>query len=303
MLDYFRLFRLTYSRWSKVRAPRLAAALTFYTVLSLSPLLIVAVGVAQMVFGEAEVRDTLVNQVAVQLGAQAAITVQRILENAGRPGSGAVGTLIGIVILLVGASNVFHQLQEILDRIWGVTEPQKPLLALLRERLLAFVMVLGSGLLLLIILTLRTALNALQRWLPETLPMDRVLVTAVEQVATLLILTTLFALIFKTLPRARVAWRDVWVGAAVTGFLFAVGLHLITWYLSSTTVGSAYGAAGSLLVTLLAVYYAAQIFLFGAQFTQVFSRSRLGSTPPTASHGPAGDEPSTTAARLPSTDN
>ena len=272
------LFPLTWKAYGAVRANRMAAALAFYTMLSLSPLLIIAVGIAKAILGRDDVRNFILLQISNLLGTQAADNIAPIIDGAAQDGS--VGfTLVGVAILLFSASGAFTQLVDILNRIWRVQLPRRPILQVLQERLTGFLMVLLAGATLVLLFFLNASLSAITRYAPNFWVFSEVdWLSWLRTGLTIVVVVFVFALMFRVLPDAFVAWRDVWVGAILTGLIFGVGLHAIGWYLSFSTVGSAYGAAGSLLVTLLAVYYAAQIFLLGAQFTYVFSLSTFGAS-------------------------
>ena len=272
------LFPLTWKAYGAVRASRMAAALAFYTVLSLSPLLIVAVGITKAILGRDDVRLFILLQISNILGDQAAVNIAPMIDGAAQDNS--VGfTLVGLAILLFSASGAFTQVVDILNRIWRVQQPRRPYMQVLKERLTGFIMVLLAGATIVLLFVLTTSLSAISRYGPTFWPFDGVdWLGWLRTGLTTAVIILIFALMFRVLPDAFVAWRDVWVGAILTGLLFAVGLHAIGWYLSFSTVGSAYGAAGSLLVTLLAVYYAAQIFLLGGQFTYVFSLSEFGAS-------------------------
>jgi membrane protein len=260
------------------RGPRLGAALAFYTALSLSPLLVVVVGIAGMVFGEQAASGQLAEQIRELVGEEGAKVVQTMLANHTKE-SGLVATIVGLVTLFVGSTGVFAELQDSLDTIWGAQPPPSSGLgikALLKDRLLSFSMVCGLAFLLLVSLVVSAVLSGLNgvlnRWFPgaeQVLGLGNLLIS-------FLLTGVMFALIFKVLPHARPTWRDVWVGAGITAVLFAVGKLLIGLYLGKAAVGSAYGAAGSFVVLLVWVYYSTQILVFGAEVTQIYA-ARFGS--------------------------
>ena len=255
------------------KAPRLAAALSYYTAFSLPPLLVAVIGVAGIVYGVDEVRERIMVQVADLVGTDSAATLGEAVVDAQRTGSG-VALVLGILTLLFGATGAFGQLQEALNTIWEV-KPKKGggILRLVRSRLLSFGTILGTGFLLLVSLAVSTAIGALvdtarnYEWLTPY-------IAALDIGASLILITCLFALIFKVLPDAPVEWRDVWVGAVLTAALFVVGKFAIGFYLGVSDVGSAYGAAGSVIVILVWIYYSALILFFGAEFTQVWASNR-----------------------------
>lgn len=262
--------------WSHDRAPRLGAALAYYTVFSLVPFLVVIIAVIGLVFGEDAARSAILSQIGTLVGEQSEAAIKDMIQRADQPSTGLFATAVAIVTLLVGASGVFGQLQDALNTVWGV-EPKegRGVWGFIKDRFLSFVAVLGTGFLLLVSLILSSALAALGTWFSGLLPLPEFMMQIMNFVLSFLVITGLFALIFKVLPDARVAWRDVWVGAALTAGLFTIGKFALGLYLGKSNVASAYGAAGSLVLVLLWVYYSAQILLYGAEFTQVYA-NRLG---------------------------
>jgi membrane protein len=265
------LFKETFQNWREDHAPRMAAALSFYTLFAIAPLLIIAVAVAGFFFAERAVEGELAIQIEKTVGHGMAQAIKRLVADASKPTSGIMATIVAIGTLLLGAVNVFGQLQDALNTVWGVApRPGRGLLRMLKDRFFPFTMVLGTGFLLLISFVLSATLAALTKFMAREVPGLSPWVPLMDLVVSALILTVLFAMIFKLLPEARIEWRDVWTGAAMTALLFAVGKYLIGVYLGRSSA-SAYGAAGSLVVLLLWVYYAAQILLFGAEFTKVYA--------------------------------
>jgi membrane protein len=267
------LFQETFAEWSKDKASRLAAALSYYTIFSVAPLLIIAIAVAGLVFGRQAATDQIVYEIRGLVGDQGAQIIQTILQNASKTTSGILATVIGIATLLIGASGAFGQLQDSLNTIWEVKPKSgRGVKGMLRDRFLSFSMVLVIGFLLLVSLLLSAFLAGIGKYLSDLLPMSSVVMQTINFGLSFGVTTVLFALIFKVLPDAYVRWRDVWVGAAVTALLFSLGRFLIGLYLGRASVSSAYGAAGSLVVLLLWVYYSAQILFLGAEFTQVYAK-------------------------------
>ena len=259
----------TYAEWSKDKVPRLGAALAYYTAFSLAPLLLIAISIAGLVLGKEAAQGRVQDELALLLGSRGASAVQEMIANAWKPATSRWSLGIGVVLLLFGASGVFGQLQDALNTIWEVQpDPHRGIRGTIRDRFFSFVMVLGTGFLLLVSLLLSAAVGALTDRLGAAGP-------AISVVVSLFLATGLFAAIFKVLPDAQVRWRDAWVGAAATALLFAVGKELLGLYLGRSSVASSYGAAGSVLVLLLWVYYAAQILFLGAEFTQVWA-NRFG---------------------------
>jgi membrane protein len=265
----------------------MGAALAYYTTFSLAPLLIIVIAVAGLVFGQEAARGEIVFQLRGLVGEEGSTAIEQLLTNASRPSSSVLASIIGFVTLLLGATSVFGELQSALDRIWRAPAPPGPsgVLTLLRSRLLSFGMVITMGFLLLVSLVVGAALSALSKWggamFPAALVVLQVLNLAIGFGVTIL----LFATAYRILPRVKIAWSDVWIGATVTAVLFTVGKYLIGLYLGRAGISSGFGAAGSLVIILVWVYYSAQIFLLGAEFTWVFAHSygsRVGTTPPPA---------------------
>ena len=271
------LLTQTASEWSDDKASMLAAALAYYTIFALAPLLVLIISIASLVFSGAEAQQTLLEQVRQTVGPDAAGIVQTMISNQGGQSSGIIATIIGFVTLAVGATGVFAQLQSALNQIWDVEpKPDTGILHMVKIRATALGLVLVIGFLLLVSLVLSSLLNAFGGFLSSNLPGGAILWQILNFALSLFVIAFLFALIFKYLPDVKVAWGDVWVGAFVTALLFGLGRFAISFYISSSSTASTYGAAGSLIVLLLWIYYSAQILLFGAEFTQVYGR-RFGS--------------------------
>jgi membrane protein len=269
------LIRQSVGAWVDDYAPSMGAALAYYTLFSIAPLLIIAIAVAGLVFGQEAARGEIVAQIQGVIGREGAIAVQGLLKSANEPARGIFLTVVSIITLVIGATTVFAELQSDLDRIWRGPAPAKEngIWILLRTRLLSFGLVLGLGFLLLVSLVISAAIAAFGKWWDGVFEGGEALLQALNFGISFAITTLLFALIYKLMPRARIAWRDVWVGAGVTALLFEIGKFLIGLYLGKTSVASGFGAAGSLVVLLVWVYFAAQIFLLGAEFTWVYSHA------------------------------
>ena len=267
------LIRKSVAAWVDDYAPSMGAALAYYTLFSLAPLLIIAIAVAGLVFGQEAARGEIVEQIQGLIGLEGAIAVQGLLKSANAPARDIVATLVSTVMLVIGATTVFGELQSDLDRIWRVPAPAKVngIWSLLRSRLLSFGLVLGLGFLLLVSLAVSAAIAAFGKWSYGFFEGREAYLHALNFGISFAITTFLFAMIYKFMPRASIAWRDVWVGAAVTSLLFEIGKFLIGLYLGTTSVASGFGAAGSLVVLLLWVYFSAQVFLLGAEFTWVYA--------------------------------
>lgn len=279
--------------WSEDRASRKGAALAYYMAFSLAPMLIIATAVAGVIFGQAAARGEIFTQAKTLLGADAARVVQTMIASAGRSGQGTWPAILGVITIVVGATSALAELKDGLDQIWNTQTGRtagfgRYLLDFARTRLLAIGVILSLGLLLIVSLVASALLAGLSHALGVSDPTDALLQVC-NFLLSFALVTTLFATIYKVLPSVQLAWRDVITGAAVTAVLFNIGKHVIGVYLGSRASSSMYGAAGSLLVVLLWVYYSAQIFLYGAEFTKVYAR-RYGSlrrtTPPPRLPGP-----------------
>ena len=266
----FQIIRSAYNLFSAQRASRLAAALAFYALISLSPLLIVAVGAIDIFFDDEDMREQLIEITEAELPKSVADTIVPIIDGAGESRGGGLAAVFGVLVTILGASNVFNQLQDILNRLWDIDRPKKPLLQTIRERALAFAMVFGFGFLLIVVMIAQAALAALINTLPDIF-LQFNWVPLASTLLSILLMALLFALIFRVLPDTEVGWRDALLGGAVTALLFRVGLWGITLYIRQSSAGAAYGVAGSLLVTLLIIYYTSMIFLFGAAVTRNIS--------------------------------
>jgi membrane protein len=275
--DLWSLAKDSVSAWSSDFAPSMGAAIAFYTIFSLAPVLIIVIAVAGLVFGEETARAELMSQISDMAGQEAAVAVEGILREASRPGRGLVAMVLGITAMVIGATTVFTELQSALNRIWQVADaPSGGIWHTLWLRFIALVLVLGIAGLLLALVAVSAVIAALgDVWTTYVGGWDMAL-RMVDFVVSVAILTVLFALIYRFVPRANVAWSDVWPGAAVTAILFIIGRYLIGLYLGTAGIGSGFGAAGSLVVLLMWVYYTAQIFLLGAEFTWVYAH-RYGS--------------------------
>jgi membrane protein len=269
----FSLLKESFKEWMDDDALDLGAALAYYTIFSLAPLLLVVIAVAGFFFGREAIQGQLVGQIEGLVGRQGAEAIQTMVANAGRHGSGVLATMIAVVTILLGATGVFGQLQKTLNRIWDVEpKPGLGVKGLLKARALAFGMILGVGFLLLVSLVVSTALTALGSYLSGLFPGGAVLLRILNLVLSFAVVVLLFAMIYRVLPDVEISWKDVWAGAAFTAVLFTIGKFLIGFYLGHSSVASVYGAAGSLVVVLLWIYYSSQILFFGAEFTQVYAR-------------------------------
>lgn len=268
------LVRKTLTEWQEDKAPRLAAALAYYTAFSLAPILVIAIAVVGVVFDRQAAREQVVRQINSLAGPQGAELVDSMLNAAQDMGENVLATVFGLLALIFGATGVFGQLQDALNTMWEVApKPQKGITGFIKKRFFSFTMVVGVGFLLLVSLAISAALSALSEWSVGLLPGFEAVMQGINFVVSLLVITLLFALVFKYVPDAEIAWWDVWLGAGVTALLFTIGKLLIGLYLGNTDVTEGFGAAGALVVILLWVYYSAQISFFGAEFTQVYANA------------------------------
>jgi membrane protein len=272
----------SFEGWSKHNAPRLGAALSFYTLLSLAPLLLVLVAVVSFATGHQAAEAAVIRQVETLMGAEGGIIAQSLLEGSRNTTHGIVATLFGVLTLLFGASGVLIELRDALNTIWDVPTPQlsglKLVSSFVKERLLSFALVLAVGFLLVVSLAVSAWIAALGAFTAHVLPSSEVILHLANFVVPFCVITGLFAAIYKVLPDARIEWTDVILGGAVTSLLFSIGKLALGIYLAKATFVSTYGAAASIIVLIVWVYYSAQIFFLGAEFTRVFG-NRYGSRP------------------------
>jgi membrane protein len=290
----FRLALQSAKSWSDDYAPSMGAAISYYTVFSLAPLLVIVIAIAGAVFGREAVQGMISAQLAGLVGRSGAEMVEGLVASASDTDRGLVAGLVSIAVLVLGATTVFAELQSALDRIWKVPAAEKPsgVVGLLRARLLSFGLILGVAFLLMVSLIVSAALAAFGAWAGTLLPGWETLLQLLNTLVSVGILTVLFALIFKFMPSTPVGWRDVWVGAGVTAVLFEIGKLAIGLYIGKSGMTETFRAAGSMVVLLAWVYYAAQIFLLGAEFTRAFAEShgtRAGARP-----GPSPENPTKT---------
>jgi membrane protein len=271
--DVSDLLKTAAVNWVRDYAQSMGAALAFYTMFSIAPLLLIVISIAGLVFGQEAARGEIFYQLHDMLGAQGALAVQGLLESARKPADSVPATVFGIVFLFIGATSVFAELQDALDRIWRAPARARNagLWGLVRARLLSFGMILGIGFLLMVSLAFSAGMAALNRWWDPLFNAWAPVADAIDVAISFVLSTAVFAMIYKTMPRVRIDWRDVRIGAAVTSLLFIAGKFLIGAYIGRSGIASIFGAAASLVVVLLWVYYSAQVFLFGAEFTWAYS--------------------------------
>jgi membrane protein len=263
------------SAWIDDHAQSMGAALSYYTVFSLAPLLLIAISVAGLAFGREAAQGAVVDQLQGLIGQQGARAIQDLLRNVSRPSEGVIATVTGIVVLVIGATSVFAELQDDLNRIWQVSTPRKVSTwwAWLRTRILSIGLILAMGFLLLVSLAASAAFDAFAAWSTSPIAGWEPLVHGINLALSFALTTALFALIYRFMPQATIEWRDVGIGALVTAALFAIGKTLIGLYIGKSALASGFGAAGSLAVLLAWVYYSAQILLFGAEFTWAYAHA------------------------------
>jgi len=261
------ILKETFSEWNKHEAPRMGAALAFYTILSLAPLLILMISIASTVLGEKAAHEQIASQIQRYVGPEGGKAIETLILSAHRR-SEVWATIISLIVLFFGASGVFVELRSDLNKMWNVTPKTSSAIGgMIRERLFSFLMVLAAGILILLSLLTSAAVTAVGKYFAGSV----LLLRWVDILVSFVILTVLFAVIFKYVPEFRIEWKDVWVGAITTAVLFNIGKWLIGLYLGKAGVGSPYGAAGSLVAMVVWVYYSAQIFFFGAEFTRVYA--------------------------------
>jgi membrane protein len=249
------------------------AAIAFYTVTSIAPVLLIVIAVAGLAFGREAAQNAIIGQLSDLMGQQTAEVIQTAVASAASKSSGILATIVGIVVLLVTASGVFGEMQAALNAIWKAKPEGTTVSRLIRARAASLGLVVSLGFLLMVSLVVSTALTAFGNYLDSILPFGKLILTVLNGAVSLILISFLFATIYKVLPDRDLEWRDVVVGAVVTGVLFTIGKSLISWYIGSSAVASSFGAAGALIVLLLWVYYSAQIFLIGAEFTKVYANS------------------------------
>jgi membrane protein len=274
MKSLWRLIKAAIDGWKSDFASSMGAALAYYTVFSIAPLLVIVIAIAALAFGHAAAQQEIMAQARELFGAQGASALETMLASARKPGQGIVASLLSLMALAFGAIGVFNELENDLNRIWKVPSTQHAgWWGLVRGRLLSFGMIIAIGFLLLVSLVLSAALAIVGSYWSAVFAQIGLLLQAANFVVSFAVITVLFAIIYKFMPQTRIEWGDVWIGATVTALLFTIGKLLIGLYLGTSSVASSYGAAGSLVILLLWVYYSAQIFLLGAEFTKAYADS------------------------------
>jgi membrane protein len=268
------LLKAAYSEWSRDKAPRMGAALAFYTIFSVAPLLIIAIAIAGLAFGVQAAQGEITGQIQGLIGRDAARAIQTMIQSAHKPAHGAIASAFGVLALFVGASGVLNEMQDALNSIWHVNADVTTCIRrFVKARLLSFGMVLGVGFLLLVSLLLSALLAAVAKYVGGILPIPAVFLESFDFLFSLLFITVLFAMIFKLLPNIKIAWSDVWAGATLTSLLFTAGKFVIGFYIGKSVSASAYGAAGSLVIVVAWIYYSALLLYFGAEFTRAYANT------------------------------
>lgn len=270
------LLKDTYYKWSQANATVLGAALAFYTIFSLAPVFIIVVAVVGFIVGKESVQIYIVGQLAQFVGQHNAESVMQVIQHSYKMGSGVMATIIAFILILVGSTTAFVMLKNALDTIWGVKSNHGGVVNIIRSRLVSLLVVLFVGFVIFLSMLLSSVVSALHLFLDDYINIPYALITLTNDAVALVLFAFLFAMLFKILPDVKISWGDVWMGGAITALLFALGRYLLGLYLARSTISSAYGAAGSLVVFLMWVYYSSLIIFFGAAFTQVFA-SRYGS--------------------------
>jgi membrane protein len=262
----------SYNAWSEDRALRFSAALAYYSIFSMAPLIIIAISAAGLFFGEQAARGEIFQQIETLIGPKAAAEIQSIIQASSSKPKSALATLIGLATLVVGASGVFAQLKDALNAIWGVRlKKSAGIKSMIKDYALSFSIVLAIGFLLIISLLFSAGLQAVSTYMKNIVPLPA-FAAPLAEVTTFVFLTILFALIYKVLPDVEIGWRDVWIGAVFTSIFFTIGKFLIGLYLGTSSVASGFGAAGALILILVWIYYSTTVFFFGAEFTKVYAR-------------------------------
>ncbi|MEZ0232267.1 MAG: YihY/virulence factor BrkB family protein [Methylophilaceae bacterium] len=286
MKETWVLIKSAFTSWSNDYAQSMGAALAYYTIFSIAPLLLIVISITGIIFGQDAARGEITGQLQNLMGEQGALAVQTLLESVNQPTEGIAATTIGVILLLVGATSVFGELQDSLDRIWRAPlRVHSSVWNLIRARLLSFGMILGIGFLLMVSLVFSAGLSAISKWWAPVFKDWSVIAGIFNFVFSFLLTTGMFAMIYKIMPRVNIRWDEVWIGAAITAAFFTIGKFLIGLYIGRSAITSGYGPAGSLLALLLWIYYSAQIFLMGAEFTWAYSHifgSRKGKDTPQA---------------------
>lgn len=272
----WKLLKKAAKEWRKDKCPRLGAALSYYTFFSFAPVLVIAIAIAGFFFGAEAARGEVVDQLRGLIGTDGAVAVQLLLENAWQDSNdGVIATVIASVVLFIGATGAFSELQDSLNTVWQVVpKPGRGIKGFLKDRLASFGVIVGVGFLLLVSLVVSAALSALNSYLASWVTGIDWFWSLVDIVISFLVVTLLFAMVYKILPDVELAWRDVWIAAAFTSVLFSIGKYIIGLYIGNSSIASSYGAAGSLVILLLWVYYSAQIMLYGAELTEVYVEHR-----------------------------
>ncbi|MCU7496472.1 MAG: YihY/virulence factor BrkB family protein [Ignavibacteria bacterium] len=267
----------TFTKWSDDKAPKLAASLSFYTIFSIAPMLLLIIAIAGFVFGNDAAQGRIVEQLQSLVGKESAVLIQNAIKQSSNLQSGIIATVIGIVTLLLGASGVFLELQDSLNMIWKVRrKPDTAVMAFLKSRLISFSLIIAVGVLLMASLIISTVISALSDFIERYISIPGFVLSLTDFIISLLIMVVLFSMIYRVLPDVKLSWKDVRIGGIITSLLFILGKYLISLYLGRSSISSTFGAAGSLAVFIIWIYYTSQILFLGAEFTYVYA-VRFGS--------------------------
>lgn len=277
------LLKETFIEWNDKDPFRQSAVIAYYAIFSIPGLLVLIIAIAGYFFGVDAVNDNIINQISDTIGKETAMQIKETLEKSSRSRSTTWGSVVGVVILLVGATGVFVELQKTLNLIWNVKlKPQNSFITILKARLFSFGLILAIAFLLIISLVISAAVSAFGNWIVvDTSYAINSIIIAIKFIISLCVMTALFAMIFKILPDAKIKWKHVWLGSLLTGLLFAIGETILSYYFGKVEPASVYGAAGSIILILLWVSYSSMILFFGAEFTAAFARKYSGVVPPT----------------------
>lgn len=274
---YWNILVKIFDEWSEDKAPKLGAALAYYTIFSIAPLFVISIAVAGFLFGKEAAEGTIVNEIQSLVGKEGAILIQEAIQKSSDTETGIIATIISLVSMLVLSSAAFIELQDSLNMIWKVKpKPGRAIKDFIKNRLLSFAMVVGIGFLLLVSLVISAGLTALNTFIGDYFAIPPFILQIINIIVSLAVIFVLFSMIYKMLPDVQITWKDVRIGAIVTTLLFVLGKYLIGLYLGTSSVSSTFGAAGSFAIVLIWVYYSAQILFLGAEFTYIYA-TRFGS--------------------------
>jgi len=270
--NFWHILKITAAKSNQDKLPRLGAALAYYTVFSIVPMLIIIISVVGLAFGQDAAQGYIFDQLSSLLGEPSANAIREMIQRANQPSTGVIAAIIAFFTLMLGASGLFGELQDTINTIWGVEAKDRSILKIIQDRFFSFVTVIGTGFLLMVSLLINASLAAFGKWFGGWFLGPEILLHIIDYCISFVTITILFASMYKFVPDVHIPWSNVWIGAVLTSFLFMIGKFAIGMYLGKSDIGNSFGAAGSLVILLVWVYYSAQIFLFGAEFTQVYGK-------------------------------